>query len=250
MYAVVGNLTTPSPGFLSYFGLIPYIIFLFIAGLLADRVGRRINAVIGAVAAGIGFMLVGLLTVSAQIILIHILLVGGYAFLDVFTWVIPADASSGRKVPLFYSAVLGTNILAVLCGVLLGEKMGEMAAGSEILTVSLAGLFSLISLAFMIRLRETLQPRPTAEINLPPDYIDTITQKFELTPRELDILKLLMNGAGTKEILEELIIAPDTLKSHLRNIFRKAGVRNRFELTLAVMNTFKQPGTPADTNPK
>jgi uncharacterized oligopeptide transporter (OPT) family protein len=62
MYAVVGTLSTPTSGVLNYFSLVPYIIFLFIAGFLADRVGRRINAVVGAIAAGVGFMSVGLFT--------------------------------------------------------------------------------------------------------------------------------------------------------------------------------------------
>ena len=238
MYAVVGSLSSPTSGPLSYYGLLPYIIFLFLAGFLADRIGRRINALAGAIAIGIGFMTVGLLRGPLQFVATQTLLVGGYAFLDVFTWVIPADASKGRKIPLLYSAVLGANILAILAGVLLGEKMGRLAEGSEILTVSLAGIFSFVSLAFIIRLRETLQPIPPAVSNLTPESLEAIVRILGLTPRESEVVELLIAGAGTREICDKLVIASDTLKSHLRNIYRKAGVRNRLEFTMAAMNGF------------
>lgn len=241
MYAVVGSLSSPTSGLLTYYGLLPYIIFLFMAGFIADRIGRRVNAIAGAIAVGIGFMTVGTLTGPLQLVAIQTLMVGGYAFLDVFTWVIAADIHKGRKIPLMYSAVLGTNILAILTGVLLAEKIGQLAEGSEILTVSLAGAFSFFSLAFIIRLRETLQTIAPAVTNLTPDSLEELVRKFGLTPRESDVVELLITGASTQEIRDKLVIAPDTLKRHLRNIYRKASVRNRLEFTMAVMNTFGQP---------
>ncbi len=241
MYAVVGHLSSPTSGVLIYYGLLPYIIFLFLAGFVADRIGRRINAIAGAIAVGIGFMVVGILRGPLQFVAIQTLLVGGYAFLDVFTWVIAADAHKGRKIPLMYSAVLGTNILAILTGVLLAEKIGQLAEGSEILTVSLAGILSFLSLAFIVRLKETLQPVPEAFTNLTPDSLEELVQKLGLTPRESDVVELLITGTSTQEIRNKLVIAPDTLKRHLRNIYRKAGVRNRLEFTMAVMNVFSKP---------
>lgn len=247
MYAVIGSLASPPSGILGYYELIPYILLLFLAGFLADRAGRRISAVLGAIAVGIGFMSIGIFTGSLQFVLIQTFLVGGYAFLDVFTWVIAADISGGRKTPLFFSAVLGTNVLAILTGVLLGDKLRELATGSEVLTVCLAGIFSFVSLTFMIRLRETLQSGPVAAGNLNPDSVEAAIQKFGLTPRESEVVKLLIDGDGTREIREKLVIAPDTLKSHLRNIYRKAGVRNRLEFTMAVMNDFDRTKSDPET---
>lgn len=241
MYAVVGSLSSPTSGILIYYGWMPYIFFLLLAGFLADRAGRRINAIAGAICVGIGFMAVGILRGPLQFVAIQTLLVGGYAFLDSFTWVIAADVQRGRKIPLMYSAVLGTNILAILCGVLLAEKIGQLAEGSEILTVSLAGVFAFISLAFVIRLRETLQPITPVVINPVPDSLEGLVQKLGLTPRESEVVELLITGASTQEILDKLMIAPDTLKRHLRNIYRKANVRNRLEFTMAVMNVYSQP---------
>ena len=52
---------------------------------------------------------------------------------------------------------------------------------------------------------------------------------LDLTPRETEILNLLVNGALYKEIAEGLGIGYETVRSHLRNIYAKLHVRTRTE---------------------
>ncbi len=54
----------------------------------------------------------------------------------------------------------------------------------------------------------------------------------QLTPRESQVLGLLLGGKGNREIGEHLGIDPVTVKAHLGRIMRKAGVGNRVELTM------------------
>ncbi|HUE89683.1 MAG TPA: response regulator transcription factor [Vicinamibacterales bacterium] len=51
-----------------------------------------------------------------------------------------------------------------------------------------------------------------------------------LTPRELDIVKLVANGLRNSEIAERLFISEGTVKVHLHNIYHKIGVDSRTRL--------------------
>ena len=64
-----------------------------------------------------------------------------------------------------------------------------------------------------------------------PEAADTLPA-FSLTPRELQIVGLILGAAGNKKIADTLNISEKTVKHHLTNIFEKLGVSNRLELAL------------------
>lgn len=51
----------------------------------------------------------------------------------------------------------------------------------------------------------------------------------DLTPRELDVLRLMMEGSTNQEIADKLIIALNTVTNHVGNILSKLGAKNRTE---------------------
>ncbi|MBC7345867.1 MAG: response regulator transcription factor [Clostridia bacterium] len=61
----------------------------------------------------------------------------------------------------------------------------------------------------------------------------------ELTVREKEILNYLVQGLTNKEIAAATHLATDTIKTHLRNIYRKLGVKNRSQ---AISATLKLTG--------
>lgn len=54
-----------------------------------------------------------------------------------------------------------------------------------------------------------------------------------LTPREVDVLRLVALGSSNAEIAQELSLSLDTVKSYLRNAMRRLEVRNRTRAVLA-----------------
>ena len=56
----------------------------------------------------------------------------------------------------------------------------------------------------------------------------------ELTQREREIVRLIVDGASNKEVASSLNISERTVKGHLSNVFQKLGVTDRLKLMLYV----------------
>jgi len=76
---------------------------------------------------------------------------------------------------------------------------------------------------------------PSAVATLVRDYVDRGgrgEEQFDvLTPRELEVLKLIAEANTSKEIAEKLFISLKTVDRHRQNILDKLGMRDRVELT-------------------
>jgi two-component system, NarL family, nitrate/nitrite response regulator NarL len=65
---------------------------------------------------------------------------------------------------------------------------------------------------------------------------DTPRNDFGLTPRELEIVALVTEGCGNREIAGRLTISEETVKRHLTHIFDKVGMSTRLELALFALD--------------
>ncbi|OPX84270.1 MAG: Transcriptional regulatory protein LiaR [Pelotomaculum sp. PtaB.Bin104] len=74
-------------------------------------------------------------------------------------------------------------------------------------------------------------------LNLPRSIIKDDNKS--LTPREDEILKYLCEGLSNKEISAITHLAVDTVKTHLRSIYRKMGVKSRSQ---AISEMIRQQG--------
>jgi DNA-binding NarL/FixJ family response regulator len=52
-----------------------------------------------------------------------------------------------------------------------------------------------------------------------------------LTPRELEVVKLIAEGHTSKEIAASLVLSVKTVERHRSNVLGKLGMRDRVELT-------------------
>jgi DNA-binding NarL/FixJ family response regulator len=76
---------------------------------------------------------------------------------------------------------------------------------------------------------------PSAVRTLVRDYVERGgrgEEQFDvLTPRELEVLKLIAEARTSKQIADELFISIKTVERHRQNILDKLGMRDRVELT-------------------
>ncbi len=66
--------------------------------------------------------------------------------------------------------------------------------------------------------------------------MDKFCEKHEVSPREREILLLLLKGKSNKEIEDALFISMGTVKNHVYSIFQKIGVKNRAQLITLFKN--------------
>jgi two-component system, NarL family, response regulator LiaR len=59
----------------------------------------------------------------------------------------------------------------------------------------------------------------------------------ELSPRELEVLKLVVEGFSNIEIAEALFLSPNTVKTHVRGIMNKLAVNDRVQAAVTALRT-------------
>ena len=128
-----------------------------------------------------------------------------------FTSVIaPEDRPGARE--RFAQKMLGTAPASEATGHLVTSAGARVPV--EVSSVSLkdgervVGVFGLI------------EERPDDTATAPPPH---------LTPRQVEVLRLLEQGYSTKQIAAELHLSTETVRNHIRRLFRALGVNSRLE---------------------
>ncbi len=61
-----------------------------------------------------------------------------------------------------------------------------------------------------------------------------IVAAYGLTPRELEVTRMVARGMKTGEMAAQLFLSPHTVRDHIKAIFEKVGVSSRGELTATI----------------
>jgi non-specific serine/threonine protein kinase len=73
----------------------------------------------------------------------------------------------------------------------------------------------------------TLEEAVTEATTVQLDHFQERDVRFALTPRQLEVLRLMADGRKDREIAEELFISERTVSSHVQSILNKMGVESR-----------------------
>lgn len=90
---------------------------------------------------------------------------------------------------------------------------------------------ALFYLARFLRQRSLERPFETSAPGL-----NSVLAPLGVSPREAEIVGLILKGFSNKEIAARLFISVDTVKKHTYNVYKKLGVQNRLQLSYFVQN--------------
>ena len=125
------------------------------------------------------------------------------------------------------------------------EDIGQMLAGLQLgVGAYITGDIALApTIAALQLMREGLIIYPRATLNglhgnmgalsrntALPDSLEMRSTDTALTPRQLDVLRLLARGLSNKAIATELDISESTVKVHIRAIMERTGMLNRTQI--------------------
>ena len=141
-------------------------------------------------------------------------LVGDVRGLQFTSVVAPDDTRRARE--LFAQKVLGTTPATDTTGVLVSTAGTRVAV--EISSVPLMSGERVVGVFGLFEERPDNAPAPPHP---------------HLTPRQVEVLRLLEQGRSTKQIAAELHLSTETVRNHIRRLFRALGVNSRLEAVAA-----------------
>lgn len=98
--------------------------------------------------------------------------------------------------------------------------------------------FSILGVPFylvfhcILTLKEDFGIISNNKLTVSDDDINSLKDRFDLTTREMEVVKCLLQGKTYSEIGDELCIAFSTAKKHMQNIYKKTSTSSKVELMM------------------
>lgn len=162
----------------------------------------------------------------------------GYEYFYILIWAIWPVVARQKKMPAGWVASWG--MLAIQMGQLVGSVFAAQTSG--VLTTDLDRAMLSATLIFVILLVAVtlfanqsnwgvVKPVESQSVREPlSEAVLKVARAARLSLRECDVIQLMARGRNRAYISEELSISDETVKSHVKSIYRKLGVHSQQEL--------------------
>lgn len=178
----------------------------------------------------------------------------GYQYFYIILWAIWPVLASRAHVPSGWIAAWG------MFSIQFGQLVGSVASGylleffsSDFDHALLSAVFIFLILLIALFALGKGSPntgwgfvRPIEEVDSSSEFEKTCTRiarQYRLSPREIEVFFLLAKGRNRAHIKEELVISDETVKSHIKNIYRKLDVHSQQLLIDMIEAESTKPGT-------
>ena len=150
-------------------------------------------------------------------------------FLLIRIWLRSRGSGVERRATRYFSMLYVSRYPLILLSILLPDPFRSFLA------ILFLHLIPLIWIRYVVDPAEKAS-RKNMQVEL---KLEKLLSAYNISPRETDILKLMLQGKNNKEIQDELFISYHTVKNHVYNIFQKLGISNRYKLLTLVDERLK-----------
>ncbi len=237
MYKVIVPSYTSLGNIVSHLWLWPYMLGIILY-LILCKFASRGSILIGFTALlGFSFVvyLVGSITMPSFLMVFLFLMVPLGAF-DSYWWGTLTELFDETQRPgSVFAFGMVANVVGVLIGMLISEFLAPLPnQGTLVVAIALTSVF--VVLGVFPLLNHLLYDKDLLEIDVVSLFdfashenkIKLVVQ--QLSERELQITKGLLEGKTYKMIAADLHLSVNTIKFHIRTIYKKFEVKSRFEL--------------------
>jgi len=248
MYQVVGPAFAHLETLTSWYWVLPYIAALFVMRNLPYKANRAYMLYVAIAMIGFSFIAFLLMGRSwADYLVINTLMLGAFGIYDLFWWSILGEMLELVKNPAKILGIgLAANVLGVFFGGLIGGTVTQPAGHGYIPTLLALGvvcvtlvllpplhkrLIGLLKSHIYLGALAELQPQEQTKL------IMRLNLTEKLTESENRVMLLLIKGTTYKAIANELYVSENTVKSHVKNIYSKAGVTSKAELANLILGS-------------
>ena len=211
-----------------------YAAGLILAGFVSDR-DRKYGAVCALAALMIPFIILALQGEIISSVIFWLLSYFIFGFYSVFRIILLSDIASGSGL-LFLS---GFGLMTGRIGDAAGEVICILFTEHFITLVILTACLFAVSVALFFRLYPILYVPGSDRQQSEKEKFLQFSAAHDLSARERDMLRLLLEGKTNAEIADSLSISENTVKYHIRNLLQKTGCKNRKDLLTVYVAWFQ-----------
>ena len=211
-----------------------YAVGLIIAGIINDR-SRKWGSVCCIAPLVLPFAMLALGSTLNSRDILWIISYLFFGFYTVYRVIVFADMA-GKARELTYLAPLG--LMVGRLGDAIGSGLGITLTKYPVVLIATCFIAFMASMFLFINMFSKLYIVAAPSTRTLEEKLLDFQSKYQLSAREMEVLKLVMDGRNNTEIADDLFISYNTVKFHIKNLFKKANCSNRAEL-IAAINSVK-----------
>ena len=198
-----------------------YAVGLLIAGIIND-INRKHGLILCIISLIFPFAMLSLEQLIQAKIIIWVINYFFNGFFNVYRIILFSDLSDDEE----KTYLSGFGLTFGRFGDCLGALLGVLFVGKEVIFILFMIVLYLFAIVLFFSIYNKLynQVSPNNQNNT--SYVDA----YGFSKREKDVYMLILQNKSNKEISDELFISNNTVKTHIKNILKKTGCRNKQDL--------------------